>query len=144
MKEKQVALCPTLAAGHAIERYRGWDPEKDPDTDRIRDKKRSFRTALETGVTIAFGGDVGVYPHGENYRELELMVDYGMTARDALRAATKTNARIFHLPRLGEVRQGFMADLIAVKGNPLGDIQMMRQVDLVMKDGVIVKNTLPE
>jgi imidazolonepropionase-like amidohydrolase len=144
MKEKQVALCPTLAAGHAIERYGGWEPQRDPDTDRIRKKKESFRSALAAGVTIAFGGDVGVYSHGENYRELELMVDYGMTPLDALRAATKTNARVFHLPRLGEVRQGFLADLIAVKGDPIKDIRVMRQVSMVMKDGVLVKNSTSE
>ncbi len=139
MKEKDVALCPTLAAGHAIERYRGWDPEKDADTDRIRGKKNSFQAALEAGVTIAFGGDVGVYPHGENYRELELMVDYGMTAQKALTAATKINARVFHLPQLGEVRKGFLADLIAVKGDPTRDIRLMREVSFVMKDGTMVR-----
>ncbi len=139
MKEKNVALCPTLAAGHAIERYRGWDPQNDPDTDRIRNKKRSFQTALESGVTIAFGGDVGVYPHGENYRELELMVDYGMSAQGALRSATRTNAKAFHLENLGEIKEGFTADLIAVKGDPTKDIRLMREVRFVMKDGAVIR-----
>ncbi|WP_372975595.1 amidohydrolase family protein [Muriicola sp.] len=139
MKEKNVALCPTLAAGHAIERYRGWDPQNDPDTDRIRNKKRSFQTALESGVTIAFGGDVGVYPHGENYRELELMVDYGMSAQGALRSATWTNAKAFHLENLGEIKEGFTADLIAVKGDPTKDIRLMREVRFVMKDGAVIR-----
>ncbi|WP_188371337.1 metal-dependent hydrolase family protein [Muriicola marianensis] len=139
MKEKNVALCPTLAAGHAIERYRGWDPQNDPDTERIKNKKRSFRTALESGVTIAFGGDVGVYPHGENYRELELMVEYGMPAKDALRCATRTNAMVFHLENLGEIKEGFTADLIAVKGDPTLDIRLMREVYFVMKDGAVIR-----
>ncbi len=139
MRSKGVALCPTLAAGHAIERYSGWDPAKDTDTERIRNKKKSFRMALESGVTIAFGGDVGVFSHGENYRELELMVEYGMDAVAALQSATSVNARVFHLDRLGQVKSGFLADLIAVEGDPSKNIQAIRKVTLVMKDGTLCK-----
>ncbi len=139
MRQKKVALCPTLAAGHAFERYRGWDPLSDPETERIRKKKRSFQTALESGVTIAFGGDVGVYAHGENYRELELMVAYGMSALDALRAATSVNAGVFHLEGLGEIKKDMVADMIGVKGDPSRDIRLMREVTLVMKGGLLVK-----
>ena len=116
MKANQTVLYPTLAAGDAIERYNGWDGKKD--TDRIRLKKESFALALASGVTIGFGGDVGVYPHGENYRELELMVAYGMSASAVLKAATDINARTFHLKSLGRVRDGYLADLIAVEGDP--------------------------
>lgn len=140
MKSKNVALCPTLAAGHAIERYRGWDPGSDPDTDRICSKKTSFKLALESGVTIVFGGDVGVYPHGENYREMELMVDYGMTPLAVLRTATRVNAKVFHLKRLGRVKKGFLADLIAVEGDPSEDISAMRNVTFVLQNGAVYKN----
>jgi imidazolonepropionase-like amidohydrolase len=139
MKANNVALCPTLAAGHAIERYGGWDPGKDPDTERIRNKKSSFKAALISGVTIVFGGDVGVFPHGENYRELELMVAYGMDPLEVLKSATRTNAEVFHLNGLGALKGGFTADLIGVKGDPTGDITLMRNVDLIIKDGVWVK-----
>ncbi len=139
MKAKNVALCPTLAAGDAITRYNGWNKGVDKEPARIIQKRKSFSLALQVGVTIAFGGDVGVYAHGENYRELELMVDYGMKPIDALRAATSSNAAIFHLGELGRVKAKFLADLIAVKGNPTKDISAMRMVNFVMKDGAVIK-----
>ena len=140
MKEKNVALCPTLAAGDATEQYKGWDKTKEPDTDRIVKKKKSFKLALQSGVDIVFGGDVGVFTHGENYRELELMVEYGMEPIKALQSATSVNARIFHLHDLGQIQSGFLADIIAVDGNPVQNIGQMRKVRFVMKDGVVYKN----
>jgi imidazolonepropionase-like amidohydrolase len=140
MKEQGVVLYPTLAAGDAIERYRGWSGGTD--TERIRKKKESFRLAMESGVTIGFGGDVGVYPHGENYRELELMAAYGMDPLNVLRAATSVNAETFHLNRLGRIQKGYLADLIAVKGNPMEDIKALREVSLVLLDGKIVKSPM--
>ncbi|MCX2720263.1 metal-dependent hydrolase family protein [Lentiprolixibacter aurantiacus] len=139
MKEKGVVFYPTLAAGDAVEQYRGWKKGEDPDTERIIMKKASFKLALQSGVTIGFGGDVGVYTHGENYRELELMVAYGMAPLQVLRAATSVNARTFHLERLGEIKKGFMADLIAAQGDPSMDITRLRKVQLVFKAGKIVK-----
>lgn len=140
MKEKGVALCPTLAAGDAIETYNGWNKNSDPDTERIIKKKKSFQLALKSNVTIIFGGDVGVFTHGENYRELELMVEYGMQPKDVLISATSGNAAIFHLDNLGTIKKGFLADLIAVDNNPTKAIENMRKVKFVMKDGVIYKN----
>ncbi len=140
MKEHNVALCPTLAAGDATEQYMGWQKGKEPDTDRIVKKKKSFALALESGVDIVFGGDVGVFPHGENYREMELMVAYGMQPLKVLQSATSVNARIFHLHDLGRIQKGYLADIIAVEGNPIENIEQMRQVKLVMKDGAIYKN----
>lgn len=139
MKEKGVALCPTLAAGDAILQYNGWRKGIDPDPERIINKKSSFDAALKSGVLIAAGGDVGVFPHGENVTELELMKDYGMENIDILKSVTSVNAKIFHLKNLGEIKQGFMADLVAVQGNPLKNISDLRKVSFVMKDGVVYK-----
>jgi len=94
MKEKGVALCPTLAAGDAISQYNGWEKGTDPEPTRITTKKKSFAAALQAGVTIAMGGDVGVFTHGDNAKEMELMVDYGMKATDVLKSATSINADV--------------------------------------------------
>ena len=139
MKEKGVALCPTLAAGDAITQYKGWKKGTDPEPKRITDKRKSYKLALESGVTIVFGGDVGVFTHGENYRELELMVEYGMQPLEVLKSATSSNAHVFHLNTLGKLQKGFLADIIAVEGNPSKDITAMRRVKFVMKDGEVYK-----
>ena len=141
MVEHNVALCPTLAAGDAIAQYGGWNKGIDPDPPRIAAKKARFRAALDAGVTICFGGDVGVYPHGDNVRELEMMVEYGMPLMDVLRAATSVNVDLFHLgDRVGRIRAGMLADLIVV-GGPLADnISALREVLFVMKVGVIYRN----
>ena len=140
MKEKGVAFCPTIAAGDAIERYKGWNSDTDSEPERIINKRNSFAFALQSGVDIVFGGDVGVFTHGENYRELELMVDYGMTSIKALQSATSVNARVFHLEKLGQLKNGYLADIIAVEGNPVEHIKAMETVSFVMKDGIIYKN----
>ncbi|WP_405382668.1 amidohydrolase family protein [Maribacter sp. LLG6340-A2] len=137
MKENEVGLCPTLAAGDAITQYRGWNKGTDPEPERIQQKRKSFKMALDSGVQIVFGGDVGVFPHGENYREMELMVAYGMKPIDVLKSATANNAKMFHLNQLGNLKKGFLADIIAVKGNPVEDIAVMKNVSFVMKDGVV-------
>ncbi len=139
MKEHNVTLCPTLAAGEATGTYRGWKKGTDPEPERIKRKHISFTQALKAGVTICFGGDVGVFPHGDNARELLLMVEYGMKPVDALRSATSINAEVFKLPQLGQIKAGYLADLVAVEGNPAEDIKAVKQVNMVMKDGVIIK-----
>jgi len=141
MVDRGVGFCPTLAAGDATAQYAGWKKGASPEPARIAAKRASFKAALEAGVTMCFGGDVGVYTHGDNVRELELMVDYGMKPADAVRSATAINARMFHLDnRLGSIKPGLLADLIAVTGDPTADITALRRIRLVMKGGQIVKS----
>lgn len=137
MKEKGVALCPTLAAGDAITQYRGWKKGIEPEPERIKNKRKTFKEALDAGVTICFGGDVGVFTHGDNAREMEMMVDYGMKPLDVLRSATSVNARVFHQEQLGQIKTGFLADLVAVEGRPDLRISDVRNVKLVIKNGEI-------
>ena len=125
MKERGVALCPTLsvASGANVERKRG-----------------VFKSALDAGVTIVNGSDVGVFAHGDNARELELMVKFGMPVIDSLRSATSTSARVLHLgDKLGQIKAGMFADVIAVEGDPTADISSLRRVRFVMKNGAIYK-----
>lgn len=139
MAEKGIGFCPTLAAGDAISQYGGWKKGLDPEPTRISNKRKSFKMALDAGVKIVFGGDVGVFTHGENARELEMMVDYGMTPESTLQSATSLNAEMFHLARLGQIKEGFLADIIAVEGNPIDNISNLKKVNMVMKNGVIYK-----
>jgi len=140
MKEKKVALCLTLAAGDAIQQYRGWKKGIDPEPQSITNKKKSFQLALKSGVTICMGGDVGVFTHGENAREMELMVDYGMKPVDVLKSSTSINADVFgYANKIGRIKKDLFADLIAVDGDPSIDIKNIRKIKLVMKDGVVYK-----
>ncbi len=136
MKEKGVAFCPTLAAGDAVAQYAGWKKGTDPEPERIANKRRSFAAALRSGVTIVMGGDAGVYAHGDNAREMELLVEYGMKPIDVLRSATSVNADVFgYGTTIGRIKKGLLADLVGVNGDPTLTIGDVRRTVLVMKDG---------
>jgi imidazolonepropionase-like amidohydrolase len=138
MAKKSIALCPTLAASDATSRYRGWTGAE-PAPEAVQINRKSFQMAMKAGVHICMGGDVGVFAHGTNAREMELMVAGGMTPVDVLIAATWGNARWFHLDnKLGAVKPGLLADLIAVDGDPSADIAAVRHVRMVMKGGTVI------
>jgi imidazolonepropionase-like amidohydrolase len=138
MREHGTVLIPTLAASEAMARYGGWDP-REPEPARLRAARAMFARALKSGVTIACGSDVGVFAHGDNVRELELMADYGMAPADVLRSATMTAARVLRRATdLGRVASGFTADLIAVHGDPLHSLAALRAPVMVMKEGRVI------
>jgi imidazolonepropionase-like amidohydrolase len=138
MANKNVALCPTLAASEAMSRYSGWRKgEREPGA--LKARRAGFKEAMEAGVTIVCGSDAGVFAHGTQARELELMVEYGMKPADALRSATATAAKVLKLPDRGKIQAGLLADLIAVEGDPTQDIAALRKVQLVIKGGKVYR-----
>ena len=140
MRGHGVVLCPTLAAYEATARYAGWKPG-DPEPEVLRHSRAAFARALEAGTAIACGSDAGVFAHGDNVRELELMVAYGMSRMQALRAATSGAAAVLGLgEECGRIAPGFRADLVAVRGDPLQDIAALRQVALVLQEGRVVRS----
>lgn len=138
MKANGMTLCPTLAAADAVARYAGWNGQ-DPAPAGVAASRASFQLALKSGVAICAGGDVGVFQHGDNVRELELMVANGMTPAQAAVAVTATNARAFHLTDRGRIAPGLLADLVVVLGDPTRDVAALRSIRLVMKDGLLVR-----
>jgi imidazolonepropionase-like amidohydrolase len=117
MAKNGTAYCPTLAATEAVESYRGWRKGSGPIPESVTGKRKAFANALASGVTICMGSDAGVFTHGDNVRELELMRDYGMRPADVLKSATSGTARVLGMQNMiGRVASGLRADLIAVAG----------------------------
>ncbi|MGN6057882.1 MAG: amidohydrolase family protein, partial [Sphingomicrobium sp.] len=140
MAARHIALCPTIAASEAYARYfQGWNGQE-PAPESVQENRRSFRMAMQAGVPICMGGDVGVFAHGENWREMDAMQRAGMPAAQVMIAATSGNARIFHLADRGEVKPGLLADLVALDGDPTRDVNAVRKIRLVMKGGQIVRD----
>jgi imidazolonepropionase-like amidohydrolase len=140
MANRGVGLCPTLATAEATSRYAGWKPGTDPEPAGLRSARVAFQQALEAGVTIVNGSDIGVFPHDQGAREIELLVEYGMKPPAALRSATSVAARALHMEdRIGAVKPGLLADLVAVEGDPTTDVKTLRQVRLVMKGGTLYR-----
>jgi imidazolonepropionase-like amidohydrolase len=139
MKAKGVALCPTIAASEAYARYfEGWNGQE-PAPESVQENRRAFWLAMKEGVKICMGGDVGVFSHGQNWLEMDAMHRAGMPVTQVVVAATSGNAAIFGLTDRGQVKAGLLADLIAVDGDPSGDISSVRKVRMVMKGGKLVQ-----
>ena len=99
----------------------------------------SFKRALKSGVKVAFGTDAGVFPHGDNAKELTARVRHGDTPLHAIQSATIVNAELFGTPDRGKIEAGLLADLVAVAGNPLDDVKLLEDVRFVMKGGVVYR-----
>jgi imidazolonepropionase-like amidohydrolase len=138
MAQRGVALCPTLSGNEAGPLRRGWRKGIDPTPPEVALKHRTFREAVAAGVTICNGSDAGSFPHGDNARELELLVEYGLTPVQALQSATVIDAKVFHLDDRGVIAPGRLADLMAVDGDPTQNIHALHHVRFVMKGGVAV------
>ena len=137
MRDNNVYLCPTLAASEAMAIYGGWTPDQ-PDHPRIKLARQLMKNVIESGVTVACGSDVGVFAHGSNVRELELMFAYGMSAAHVLKASTITAAEVLEKDNeLGRVAENYLADLVIVENNPLEDLATLRKPSFVIKNGVI-------
>jgi imidazolonepropionase-like amidohydrolase len=137
MQERGVVLVPTLAASEAVARYAGWDGRA-PAPPTVKSGSETLRRARELGVTIGCGSDAGVFRHGDNAREIELLAEVLGSTREALRAATVTAAQVLGRGQdLGRIAPGCVADLVAVEGDPLADVTALRRIVLVVKAGSV-------
>ena len=118
-------------------------PEENINKEKLVSKaqRESFRKATKAGVKMVFGSDAAIYPHGDNGKQFERMVTFGMTPMQAIQAATVTSAELLQQQSsLGQIKPGYLADIVAVDGNPIKNITLMENVTFVMKDGVVYKH----
>jgi imidazolonepropionase-like amidohydrolase len=140
MREKQTFAVPTFTISEYFSEHAA-SPEQAAHDRQILDLHASeFRKQLAAGVPMAVGSDVGPFPHGTQARELELMVKYGMTPLATLQADLLNGAKLLGWQgQIGVLKPGYLADIIAVPGDPLQDIGVLRKVSFVMKDGVVCR-----
>jgi len=139
MHDRGTGYCPTLGASEAYARYfQGWNGQE-PAPESVQENRRAFQTAIKQGVRICMGGDVGVFPHGQNWLEMEAMQHAGMPAAEVMIAATSGNASIFHLADRGQVKAGLLADLVAMPADPTRDVSAVEHVNFVMKGGYVFR-----
>ncbi len=144
MRKFNTYYVPTILAGEWVgekAKIDGYFPELvRPKAAEIGPQiKNTFTRAYKSGVNIVFGTDTGVSPHGENAREFALMVEAGMPAMEAIKSATAVAADFLSLEDLGRIEVDYIADIVAVHGNPVQNIDAMQKVRFVMKDGVIYR-----
>lgn len=126
----------TLAFGEA-----NGVPEENINKEKLVSKAQrdSFRMAVEAGVKMVFGSDAAIYPHGDNGKQFARMVRFGMTPMQAIQAATLNSADLLQQDNIGQIKAGYLADIVAVNGNPISNIDLMENVTFVMKDGIVYK-----
>jgi imidazolonepropionase-like amidohydrolase len=141
MREKHIFAVPTFAISEYFAQHAASPAEADRERKLLEFHAREFRKQLAAGVPFAAGSDVGPFPHGTQAREFVLMVKYGMAPLAALRAGTLNGARLLGWEgQIGVLKAGYLADVIAVEGDPLQDISALEKVAFVMKGGVVYKH----